>query len=474
MVCWGESGSSQLSGSATGNSPSLGAQATSVVAGNGAGAGSQWGAGHSCAILEDGDGRPGGPVKCWGRGSEGQLDGNVVSDTLPVKMDLGSNTAIAIGAGWRHTCAILNDGLVKCWGDERDNGLRLGINTAAKIGSPSLRTGHRARVLSVGVDHACVILDNHKVSCWGKNNEFQLGGGNYSNRRVLEVDLGANRTARGIAAGQVHTCALLDNHEVKCWGDNTHYQLNSTNTASTSETFTLGNDSSGNPYRPTAIGAGWNHTCVLNDAGEIKCWGDNRSRQINATTDDKLTITGVGSLGADSLGESRALADAIAPGRSHTCVTVKNSGSIYCWGNNAQGQTTMAPVTEVHNKLVLIGCAAGYDDHNKEGVCKETAGGFYSPAGSNARIACSTVTPPGDATIDAISTGLSSANECWACDAGFDNTQVRLIVGQTPPGFYSEVGSNERFSCKPSLSTYTTEPSTRGWVLSVNVMGCWG
>jgi len=103
-----------------------------------------------------------------------------------------------------------------------------------------LGTGRTATAIAAGYHHTCAILDNLSIKCWGSNNAGQLGLGDTSNRGDLTTDglghremgdnlpvvnLGAGRTARGITAGESHTCALLDNFSVKCWGKNESGQL---------------------------------------------------------------------------------------------------------------------------------------------------------------------------------------------------------------------------------------------------------
>ena len=102
-----------------------------------------------------------------------------------------------------------------------------------------LGTGRTATAIAAGKYHNCAILDNSSIKCWGSNNAGQLGLGDTYNRGDLDhnsgdsemgdslpvVDLGAGRTARGITAGDSHTCALLDNFSVKCWGKNESGQL---------------------------------------------------------------------------------------------------------------------------------------------------------------------------------------------------------------------------------------------------------
>ncbi|HIA33507.1 MAG TPA: hypothetical protein EYN85_01645 [Candidatus Lambdaproteobacteria bacterium] len=89
--------------------------------------------------------------------------------------------------------------------------------------------------------HSCALLDNASVKCWGRNNHGQLGIGNtstmgsstssWASMAVLPtVNLGTGRTATSIDAGDYHTCAVLDNASVKCWGNNDYGQLGIGNT----------------------------------------------------------------------------------------------------------------------------------------------------------------------------------------------------------------------------------------------------
>jgi len=88
--------------------------------------------------------------------------------------------------------------------------------------------------ITAGSAYSCFILDNGSVKCWGENNLGQLGLGDIINRgdnssdmgdNLTIVDLGTGRTATAIATGDSHTCALLDNASVKCWGENSYGQL---------------------------------------------------------------------------------------------------------------------------------------------------------------------------------------------------------------------------------------------------------
>ena len=112
-------------------------------------------------------------------------------------------------------------------------------------------------------------------------------------------------------------------------------------------------------------------------------------------------------------------------------------------------------------------CNAGYDDHGDTGSCSVTAAEYYSPAGRSARIACSTVTNPDDATADISSTGLSSPNECWTCNAGYDDHGDTGSCSVTAAEYYSPAGRSARIACstvtipdKATADTSSTELSS--------------
>ncbi|MEY2642110.1 MAG: hypothetical protein RLZZ368_757, partial [Actinomycetota bacterium] len=201
----------------------------------------------ACAISADGR------VKCWGSNTFGQLglgdtttrgDGaNEMGDNLPA-VNLGAGrtaTAISIGTGF--TCALLDNSSVKCWGLNDRGSLGLGDTTTRGDGANemgdnlpavNLGAGRTATAIAVGYNHGCAILDQGLVKCWGDNTFGQLGlgdtnwrgdGANEMGDNLPAVNLGVGRTAVAISAGAAHTCAVLDNGAVKCWGFNSSGQL---------------------------------------------------------------------------------------------------------------------------------------------------------------------------------------------------------------------------------------------------------
>ncbi|MGI8945882.1 MAG: hypothetical protein ACR2GL_06560 [Thermoleophilaceae bacterium] len=312
--------------------------------------------GHSCALFPD-DG-----VRCWGFGGDGRLgyaskttigDDETPGSAGPVDLGPGS-PAVAIAAGAFHTCALLEDARVRCWGFGGDG--RLGYGSTATVGDDEtpgsvdpvdLGAGRTARAISTGGAHTCAVLDGGSVRCWGWAGDGRLGQGNRDQigddetpGSVDPVDLGAGRTARAISAGESHVCALLDDYSVRCWGLGANGQLGYRSTA------TIGDDETPGSVGPVdlgadrtarAISAGGAHTCALLDDGSVRCWGfATRGRLGYAAADDIGDDETPGSVGPVDL-DPDSPAVAIAAGGRHTCARLEG-GSVRCWGSGANGR----------------------------------------------------------------------------------------------------------------------------------------
>ena len=121
---------------------------------------------------------------------------------------------------------------MSCWGIGLNGKLGYGNTdsigddeTPGSAGAVNLGAGRTATSITAGSQHTCAILDNGEVSCWGLGSSGRLGYGNTDSIGDDEtpasagaVNLGAGRTATSITAGSTHTCAVLDNGEVICWG----------------------------------------------------------------------------------------------------------------------------------------------------------------------------------------------------------------------------------------------------------------
>ena len=174
--------------------------------------------------------------------SESQIPKNTYESTLGAVDNLGESylniagfqegsvfTYSTLGTRFTHTCAILDDGSVSCWG--QNNFGQLGDGTTTDRNAPtqisSLGTDRTAVAITAGDFHTCAILDDGSVSCWGSNNYGQIGDGTTTDRNTPTPtsSLGTDRTAVAITAGGLHTCAILDDGSVSCWGSNWDGQL---------------------------------------------------------------------------------------------------------------------------------------------------------------------------------------------------------------------------------------------------------
>ncbi len=315
---------------------------------------------HTCAVLADAT------VRCWGYGADGQLgygnadtigDDETPSSVGPINLGPG-RTATAISAGDFHTCALLDDGSVRCWGFGGDGrlgyGNQLNVSAPASVGPVDLGAGRTAKAISAGGAHTCALLDDGSVRCWGFGGNGRLG---YANRQsvgdpasVGPVDLGRGRTARAISAGEAHTCAVLDDGSVRCWGyagDGRLGYLNTNNDIGDDETPASAGPVGLGPGRTAkAISAGGSHTCAVLDDGTVRCWGFGGNGRLGyANTDSIGDDETPGSVGPVDVGTGRT-AKAISVGDAHTCALLDNS-SVRCWGYGAVGQLGYANTSDV-------------------------------------------------------------------------------------------------------------------------------
>jgi uncharacterized protein YjbI with pentapeptide repeats len=271
------------------------------------------------------------------------------------------NTAKSVSRGLRHTCAILNDNRVKCWGLGTDG--VLGYDSIADIGKTTgdmatlttidLGAGHTAKAISAGATHTCAILENNTVKCWGDNLNGQLGyddttdrGGSAGDMAALAtVDLGAGRTAKTISAGFQYTCALLDNNSIKCWGINNSGQLGQDDTINRGDASTSGHTMTallpvdlGVGRTAKSVSVGVFHTCAILDTNQVKCWGGNDNGQLGY---DDIVRRGddardMSLLSTVNLGVGRT-ALALSLSEQYTCALLDNY-QVKCWGDNSWGQ----------------------------------------------------------------------------------------------------------------------------------------
>ena len=185
-------------------------------------------------------------MSCWGRRNLRPLGNGGTSDkyTPTLTSSLGTGrTAVALSSGDIHTCAILDNGDVSCWGDGYDGQLGNGrnISTNTPTLTSSLGTGRTAVAISSGYSHTCAILDNGFCVVLGKRNLRPIGQRwNIQQRHAHAHEQPRHRAhGRGDLFRYTHTCAILDNGNVACWGDGFRGQLGNGGTSGQQKTPTL-------------------------------------------------------------------------------------------------------------------------------------------------------------------------------------------------------------------------------------------
>ena len=142
--------------------------------------------------------------------------------------------------------------------------------------------------LAAGRKHTCALLGDGKVECWGDNSANQLGGDTGVNYRATPQQVLDLTNVKAISAGGTHTCALLEDGGVECWGKNYYKQLG-VDTLEDSATSTATPQQVGDLADVKAISAGGTHTCALL-VGIVKCWGRNDKFQLGV---DTVTVTAI-------------------------------------------------------------------------------------------------------------------------------------------------------------------------------------
>ncbi|MBC7532551.1 MAG: hypothetical protein H7318_13330 [Oligoflexus sp.] len=375
VYCWGYNASGQLGNGTTADSMSpvnTGiTSATTLTAGDS----------HVCALA-------GGLIKCWGMNNDGQLgNGNTINQAIPVTLGaIGSVSSISAGAS--HTCALTSGSSVYCWG----------LNTYGQVGDltnvnksvPTVVSSLAASYLVAGDNHTCAVTTTNTVKCWGLNNFGQLGDNTSKNQSgpvlvnglsgISKVSAGAgitcatsvsggyiscwgqqfrgqlgqdtderryapvrslnpNGTTLKIVSGQSHSCSLLSNQQVNCWGKGLFGNL--------------GDNTLSPHYTPqpvsvltaaTQLAAGLNHNCAIN-AGSVYCWGSNNLGQDgDGTIVNKLIPTLV----------SLATPSFVATGANHSCAVI-SGGAVKCWGQNTNGQLGNGSTTASNVPVAVTG-----------------------------------------------------------------------------------------------------------------------
>jgi alpha-tubulin suppressor-like RCC1 family protein len=287
------------------------------------------GAGHSCAIVE------GGNIKCWGRNDYGQLGDNSLSlRQTPVAVTGSTQSFTQLALGEYFSCALSSSGEVFCWGRNTNGQLGLSNTIDKRTITNSVSSLSNVTSISAGNNFACAIISSStfQVKCWGQNADGQLGIGSLSPTMAPTFAVSLTSQPVAVSAGNYHACSLGQSGNVQCWGQNQVGQLGN-GTSGADVTTPIGNVPLAGPA--AAISSGSYHSCALLNDGNVQCWGQNSGGKLgnnsNVSSNSPVMVQGF----SNSIASDPVIA--ISGGQGHTCALTQNK-NLYCWGGNQDGE----------------------------------------------------------------------------------------------------------------------------------------
>ena len=342
---------------------------------------------HTCAIVSDSS------LRCWGHNPNGQVGPNRgVSATIP-QLVAGVSDVVDVAAGNGHTCAVLRDGTVRCWGFNGTG--QLGNNTFTSSTSPVTVVQSDGAPLNgvtsivAGDGHTCALVSD-RVRCWGNGGGGELGdnviGGRSTPSKVLVKSGSSTVELTGVTAlygGGSHTCALVSNGRARCWGNNANGKLGNNSTrSSATAVFVVGPTGREALTGIKSIAPGSWHSCAVVDTGAL-CWGKNDLGQLGNGAyayNSRLLPLKVAAQNGMALSDVRA----IATTAYSTCAVAGTERSVVCWGGDnygilGNGSSASGPTPTPVVGLSDVESLSAHDSH----VCARLANGRLRCWGDN-------------------------------------------------------------------------------------------
>ena len=262
-------------------------------------------------------------------------------DPLEEEVESSFTTAsgiLSVSTGEYHACVLLADGEVVCWGDNFYG--QCGWPAADEVLPPQLvPTSLRFTSITVGGLHTCGVTVHGEAYCWGWNGWGQLGDGTATDSDV-PVLVADDLHFRSLSSYSHHTCGVTDDGHAYCWGRDDYHQLGPV----PGESCILNGGSWPCSKTPLPVGVGLKSlsvgglfTCAITIDGTAQCWGGDHIGQLGTDSDSQIeTCSGYRCTGARRPVSGGYTFVQMSSGWGHTCA-VTPDGAAYCWGNNNFG-----------------------------------------------------------------------------------------------------------------------------------------
>lgn len=289
---------------------------------------------HTCALLSNG------MVACWGENSSGQLGSGTDSGTLVPQLVPGITDAAKLVAGGESTCVVTSFNELFCWGnnslEQLTDSLPAIQRVPAKIVLPNLT---EIEQVALSDRYSCAGSFAGGAYCWGAN-EFGQAGVDPTVEPVGQPSaIAGTAELQELAAGFFHVCARVrkpnfNSSDVKCWGDNRLGKLGVDPAATALSTIAI--PPTEPPGNSIAVAGMNNGTCILSGGGAPWCWG-NGWLANGADTFNPVLVPASG---------PAITATHLTGGGDFACVRA-TGGKILCWGADWSGATGQEPAKTI-------------------------------------------------------------------------------------------------------------------------------
>jgi len=380
-----------------------------------------------------------------------------------------------VALGDEHTCVIKDDGTVWCFGGNSDgqlgNSSYLSSDSTAPVQIAGFGAGRTAVKIAAGERHTCALLDNSTVWCWGAGGSNELANGGVQSFNPVQVPLGAGLTATNLFVGGRVSCALTSDNRLTCWGQNHKGQMGNGTTQVNGGVAPTAVSNIPTSFVPVHVDPGGRHVCAAATAGAVWCWGDDDRHQLGTAADGAIAVNVPGPV--DTVTGARS----VATGLEYSCA-VGTDNTVACWGRNNLGQLgrgSLTPATSAAPVTVTVGAPVARVAAGKAFACALTTAGAVWCWGDNAagqvgdanaaspRTSAALVSGLGGTAVDVVAGGshacavLSTGDvRCWG-----DNSFGQLGMGGADYGNRDAPATVATLSVTAATTTVpSTSPST--------------